>query len=192
MYKSTIVALLATTAVSAKSIRPSNGIPADSEAGHKLMSKARMLDQNNNQNYDDGDVTWMYKYSIKYLGCHSLLQVREDGGGEDESNLYTMNLVKFALCDDSVTCKQCGKGVAQYVVNMNDFVDAYTEMKLDAQEQACENVRENCYCDNANDDQVCENQCYTDAGMDYCVQYDGQEEFNAQEYLECRGTYPSW
>lgn len=56
---------------------------------------------------------------------------------------------------------------------------------MEAQEWACENVRENCYCDNANDDEVCENQCYVTAGLDYCIEYEGQEAFEVQEYLEC-------
>ena len=46
-------------------------------------------------------------------------------------------------------------------------------------------IRENCYCDNANDDEVCENQCYTDAGMEDCIEYEGGEEFQIQEYIEC-------
>jgi hypothetical protein len=148
------------------------------------MSQARALDQN------EDDTTWMVGYSIKYLGCSSLLQVRgEDGGGGDdgESNLFTMNMVKFGLCPSDKSCSSCGQGKAQYVVNMEAFVNAYTEMKMDAQEQACENIRENCYCDDVDDDDACENQCYVNAGLSNCIDYDGDEEFNAQEYLECQG-----
>ena len=182
LFKSTILALLV-GAASAKTLRPNNGIPADSKAGHKLMSKARVLDED-----EEADFTWMAGYSIKYLGCTSIVQVREEGGEEDESNLYTMNLVKFTLCDSSVSCNKCKGSAAEYVVNMNDFVDAYTETKMNAQEQACEYARESCDCENANDDEYCEYQCYTNLGMDYCIQVDGDEEFNAQEYLECKGT----
>jgi len=39
-------------------------------------------------------------------------------------------------------------------------------------------VRENCYYDD-------ENQCYEEAGLDYCIEYEGQEEFEVQRYLEC-------
>jgi len=66
-----------------------------------------------------------------------------------------------------------------------DFIDAYTEMKMEEKERQCEYVRENCYCDNANDDEVCENQCYAEKGMDYCIEYEGEEEFEIQRYLEC-------
>ena len=131
-------------------------------------------------------MTWMAGYSIKYLGCSSIVQIREEGGGEEgESNLYTMNLVKIGLCDSSKSCSSCGNGKAQYVVPMADFIDAYTESKMNAQEQACENVRENCYCDDVDDDEACEQQCYQSAGMSQCIQYEGEEEFQVQEYLDC-------
>jgi len=176
MFKSTVVVLLA---ASASAMTPDSSIPANSAAGKKLLNKARALDQNRD------DSSWMAGYSIKYMGCSSLIQVREEEGGDDESNLYTMNMVKFGLCSSSESCGSCGKGKAQYVVAMNDFIDAYTEMQMNAQEQACENIRENCYCDDANDDDACEAQCYTNAGMDDCIEYEGQEEFEIQEYLEC-------
>lgn len=181
LFKSTTLALLAASCVSAMS--PNAGIPADSKAGRNLLSQARMLDQQ-----DEDDMTWMTGYSIKYLGCSALVQVREEGGNaeEGESNLYTMNLVKFALCPSTSSCSSCGNGKAQYVVNMETFVNAYTEMQMNAQEQACENIRENCDCDNANDEDACQNQCYYNMGMDSCVEMDGDEEFDAQEYLECK------
>jgi len=56
---------------------------------------------------------------------------------------------------------------------------------LAEQEYACEYVRENCYCDDANDDDVCEATCYTNAGLDYCVDYEGEDDFEIQRYLEC-------
>ncbi|KAL3944740.1 MAG: hypothetical protein SGBAC_001159 [Bacillariaceae sp.] len=176
MFKSTVIVLLA---ASASAMTPDSSIPADSAAGRKLLNKARALDQNRD------DSSWMAGYSIKYMGCSSLIQVRDEAGGEDESNLYTMNMVKFGLCSASESCGSCGKGKAQYVVNMNEFIDAYTEMQMNAQEQACENVRENCYCDDANDDEACESSCYASANMDYCEDYEGGDEFEIQEYLEC-------
>jgi len=180
LFKSTIVALIA----SASALRPNNGIPVESKQGMKLMSQARELDQNGDQ--DDDDMSWIAGYSIKYLGCSALLQVREDGG-EDEANLYIMNLAKFALCPSGTACSSCGNGSAQYAVSMDVFVDAYTEMAMSAQETACENIRENCNCeDDANDDEACENQCYTNMGMEACIEYEGDEEFEIQEYLECQ------
>jgi hypothetical protein len=159
-------------------------IPGDSKIGRKLMEKARLLEQNQN------DGSWLAGFSIKYDSCASLVQVRAEGDNKDgDGMLYTQNLVKFTACPGSSDgCAGCGSGAATYVVNMMDFLDAYTEMKLEEQEYACEMIREYCYCDNANDDQVCENQCYTDAGMDVCIDYEGGDDFEIQRYLECAGT----
>jgi hypothetical protein len=126
-----------------------------------------------------------------------LVQVKGDaqgqGGGQNQNNndnsfLYTQNLVKFALCSKDVACGSCGNGVAQYVVNMNDFVDAWTESKMQADQQACEAIRENCNCQNANDDEVCEAQCYSTWGMDYCTEYAQNQDFEIQRFMECGGA----
>ena len=41
----------------------------------------------------------------------------------------------------------CGNGV-DYVIDMNLFVEAFIESKLEAQEQRCQQVLENCYDNN--------------------------------------------
>lgn len=189
LFKSAVFASLV---ASASAFVPHDGIPVDSAIGQRLMSKARALEQGNDQ-------TWLAGYSIKYLGCSALIQVNgEAQGGNQNQNqnqalLYTQNLVKFGLCSKDVACSSCGSGVAQYVVSMNDFVDAWTESKMEAEKQACEAVRENCYCENANDDQVCEAACYTALGMDYCVEYAEDEDFEIQRFMECGGrSYICW
>jgi len=158
-------------------------IPTESKIGKRLLSKARRLENNNN----DQEADWLAGYSITYTSCSSLIQVREEGGDEEGGILYTQNLVKFVICSGNASgsCDQCGDGIAQYVVNMMEFVEAYTEMKLEQQEYACEMIAEYCYCDNANDEDVCENQCYVDAGMDACIEYDDGDDFEIQQYLEC-------
>ena len=170
MFRLASLALLAASAF-AKSI------PANSKVGQKIMSKARKLNDNG-----DREVEFIAQYYIKYMGCADITQIQQEGGG-DEGMLYTQHLVKFALCAEG-----CGTCYGQYVVDMLEFVDSYTEAKLDEKEYKCEMIRENCYCDNANDDEVCENQCYQNAGMSECIEYEGQEEFEVQRYLECAGT----
>lgn len=181
MFKAALFALLA-SAASANFV-PKGDVAADSAFGQKLLSKATVVEHARHLD-QERDVTFIAKYSIRYLGCSSLVQVREEGGG-DEGLLYTQNLVRFALCPSS-SCSSCSGG-GEYVVSMMEFVDSYTEFKLTEKEYACEMIRENCYCDNANDDDVCENQCYTNQGMPECIEYEGQEEFEIQGYLECEG-----
>ena len=59
------------------------------------------------------------------------------------------------------------------------------DYKKEIMEQACKNVPENYACnDNAVDDQICENQCYVDAGLDNCVEEAGQEEFKFEQFMD--------
>ena len=184
LFRSTILALIAVYA-SAESMIPDFSIPTTSNAGKRLLSKARKLE---NANQDQDDASWMSGYSIKYDSCTSLIQVREDANGDaEEGILYAQNLVKFVVCKGNSGCGGCGSGAAQYVVNMRDFVETYTQMKQEMQEQACETVKESCYCENANDEDNCEYQCYKDAGMSECMQYEGDEEEDANALMECAG-----
>jgi hypothetical protein len=185
MFRATVIALVASL-VSAKSFTPSSDIAADSKLGSSLLSKATVVkDARHLEN--DNDVSFIASYKLKYLGCNSLAAMGQEGG-DNGSMLYTQNLVRFALCPDS--CSSCTNG-GEYVVNMMEFVDSYTEAKLDEQEYACEMVRESCYCDDTDDEDACEANCYTAANMDECYEYEGNdengEEFEIQRYLECSG-----
>jgi len=184
LFRSTILALIA-VAASADTMIPDFSIPTSSNAGKRLLNAARRLENANQQ--QDQEADWLSGYSIKYDSCSSLIQVREDANGNaEEGILYTQNLIKFVVCPGSSSgCSGCGSGVAQYVVGMQEFIETYTQMKQEAAEQACEMVREYCYCENANDDEACENQCYKDAGMSDCIQYEGQEQQDVAALMEC-------
>jgi hypothetical protein len=184
--RSILLAFLAAVA-SAKTIVPDFEVSADSKLGQRLLSSARALENN------DRDWTFVAKYSIKYTGCVSLVSLSQEGNNNNNNGggvLQTQNLAKFSLCPTDGECGSC-KGGADYVINMMEFVDAWTEAKMTAEEYACEQIRENCYCNNMyNDDQACENYCYTQAEMTSCIEVDdGQEEFELQRYLECAGKW---
>lgn len=180
------LAYFAASASATKIFEPSGDVPLDSPLGRKLMAKATVVEPARHLNNNNEQYSFLYKYSIKYLSCSSLVQV--SGEGNDEQGiLYTQQLVKFALCPAD-SCGSCSGG-GEYVVNMYDFVNAYTEARLTAEEQACETVRENCNCQYANDDSACEASCYYQAGLDSCIQYDGQDDFEIQRYLECGGKF---
>ena len=74
---------------------------------------------------------------------------------------------------------------------MFEFLDSYTESTLQEQEWKCESYRENVceyQCQN-NNNEYCQNNCFSNAGMNECVENEnGQEEFEVQRYLECQGT----
>jgi hypothetical protein len=190
LFRSALVALL-TAFVSAGKMDTSGSIPVTSNMGQELLVKATVIEEarhlNNNNN---ADYSWMATYSIRYNGCTDLVQIAGNGqGGNNKDNenqlLYTQHLVRFSICP-SDTCSSGCAGGGIYVVGLNDFVDLYTEFKLNAFQMQCETVRENCYCDDANDDDVCEAACYNAAGLSGCIEEEG-DDFEIQRYLECQG-----
>ena len=130
------------------------------------------------------DASFLASYYIKYLGCSTTLNYDQEGNGGDGNPMVQSNLVKFSLCPDS--CSSCSNG-GLYVVGMEVFIMAYNEMKMDEKEYKCEMQREACEYNQQcqGDDQGCEYQCFTNAGMEECIEYEGQEEFELDRYLEC-------
>eukprot|EP00591_Stephanopyxis_turris_P012589 CAMPEP_0195508992 /NCGR_PEP_ID=MMETSP0794_2-20130614/2054_1 /TAXON_ID=515487 /ORGANISM="Stephanopyxis turris, Strain CCMP 815" /LENGTH=379 /DNA_ID=CAMNT_0040636097 /DNA_START=37 /DNA_END=1176 /DNA_ORIENTATION=- len=172
------------SAVPAFARKQSNGIAANSRTGSNILSKARALGNDDNE---EVDVSWVADYSIVFHSCHTTVQYGR-GDEEDGNGMETQNLAHFRLCP-SDSCSTTCSGGGDYVVELNEFVDAYTESKMEAQEYACEETRENCNCENddAMDDEACEKQCYTDAGQEYCIENDDDgDEFDIQEYMDCK------
>jgi hypothetical protein len=55
-----------------------SGLAADSELGMKVLSKARRVDEQNDEaeEQEGVDITWVSGYSLKFQGCHEVQQVR--------------------------------------------------------------------------------------------------------------------
>lgn len=145
---------------------------------------ARFLDNN----YRQSD--WMYDYTIQFRGCHTLPIYDEEAANRNNENggsraISKQQLVRFRVCKKDRCNRSC---YGDYITEMREFVNGYTESKMEAEAQKCENVLENCNCQYANDDESCENQCYIDAGLSNCIEVEDQyeEEFEIQRYLECR------
>jgi len=154
----------------------------DSSLGRELLSRTRNVEQE-----EEVDYSWIMDYSMKFTSCHTITQYGAVDGDEADGNggTWKQTLVEYRLCSSD----ECGYGCkgGEYLVNMIDFVDLYTEARLTAEELACETTRENCYCDDVDDEDGCQAQCYVDAELDYCVEGDDDAEaFNIQEYLECQ------
>jgi len=162
-------------------------IPADSEIGTNVLSKARRLDE-------EVDITWVAGYDIKFNGCHTVAQWNNDeDDGEDDVRVQTKRLVRFRLCpagycsDDSAY--GCKEGYGDYVVDMDTFVESFLENKQEYLNQKCETFVENggCYCEDNGDDQFdeeqCMNTCYSSNGMNYCIE--DEDELNVNEYAAC-------
>jgi len=183
-----------------KDITPSGSIKAESKMGRSLLSQARKLDENNND--EEFEFTWVAGYSLKFQGCHHISQWNEEADGEDEPFIQTKRLVRFRLCpSDTCTYEDaggCDEGYGDYIIDMNIFLEAYWNDKL----EYCEIfVQTDCDCndddkdDNFNEE-YCEYDCFMDNKMDWCVDenpYDNgndnnndeYEEMEPEQYMEC-------
>lgn len=110
----------------------------------------------------EDDMSWMNGYSVMYENC-----------------FHTDNVATFRLCPEDDKCQAGCEGGGEYVVDLNFFIDAFSEAQMGAHEYKCEMARENCDYD---DDGL----CYSEAGMDDCVDRNADENgFNMQEWMEC-------
>lgn len=186
-----LVAILATAATASE-------LRADSTVGRALLKSATVVEEaralQNNYNYNgqqnqnqERDASFLANYHIKYLGCSSTISYDQEGNGGDENPLILSNLVKFTLCQ---SCGSCSGG-GQYVVGMQEFIQAYNEMQMNEQEYRCEMAREASQYVQCNyqDDQACQNEYFMNNGLSECIQYEGQEAFELDRYLECGREY---
>ena len=188
-------------ASAAKDITP-GAIKANSKLGKRVLSHARRLDQENNQNQQNNneeiDFGWVADYSIKFQGCHHISQWNEEADGEEDPFIQTKRLVRFRLCPTE-TCTYedaggCDDAYGDYIIDMNIFLESYWQDKL----ENCEvYAQQTCNCQNANNEEYCEYDCLMDAGMEYCVeenpyeqgnqnqQQDDYEEIEIEQAMEC-------
>jgi len=204
---------LALTSVSAKTFKRrslskkaiantqmSGDIKATSKLGQDIISKARKL--NDAEANEDFEPIWVADYSIKFQGCHHISQWNEEADGEEDVKVQTKRLVRFRLCPtDSCTTDSgsgCSSSYGEYVIDMNMYLEAYMQSVQAYWEYECEKlVDENgdCACENANDDEKCQWDCFVEKGVEeYCADdnpYDDDEnqaeqlEFELEQYMEC-------
>lgn len=180
---------------------PSASISATSAIGQNILSKARRLEQNNN---NEVDYTWVANMSLKFQGCYHTQQWNDEANGENDVRISTAKLVRFRLCPTS-SCTigdaaGCSSGYGDYVIDMETYLAAYLEAVQQDQEYNCKYEAEygDCLCDkdgqgdDFNED-ICKYECYMGKGMEYCIdknpyEEEGQkkEEWNIREYAECK------
>jgi len=201
--KLTLTVLAAALGLSAaKNVTPKSAISATSTVGQKVMSKARRLEQNENEEID---YTWVANMSLKFQGCYHTQSWNDEADGEEDIRISTQRLVRFRLCP-SDTCSMesaagCKEGYGDYVIGMEQYLEAYFEAIEQDQEYNCEYEKEygDCACDGENqgddfDEEICEYDCYMGKGMEYCVdrnpyeddEQEKDEEMEIREFAECR------
>jgi len=184
-------------AVAAVKVIPGNSeFKADSALGMKLLSQARHLEQDGEE-----EVSWVAGYSLKFQGCHFVQQWNADADGDEDVKVEKKRLIRFRLCPTSSCTAEkaggCGEGYGDYVLDLNTYIQAYYEMSQKQAEYDCENYLDNqCACNDDDgqaddfDEEICEYDCFNNAGMEQCIdknpyEDDEEEKFNAEKYLEC-------
>lgn len=195
-FSSSLIFAQLATAAAVKVIPGNAEFKANSALGMKLLSQARNLEQDAEE-----EVSWVAGYSLKFQGCHYVQQWNADAEDDEDVKVEKKRLIRFRLCPtDSCTASNaggCRNGYGDYVLDLETYINAYYEMTEKATEMKCENFMENqCNCDDDDgkgddfDRDTCEYDCYMAAGMSECVdknpyEDDEGEKFEVKEYLEC-------
>jgi len=192
---------LATAKKASKTIVPKSSIAATSKIGAKVMSKARRLENDENEEID---YTWVADMSLKFQGCYHTQQWNGEADGDEDVRISTQRLVRFRLCPTSECSMEsaggCSSGYGDYLIGMEEYLEAYFESVEQDQEYNCEYEKEygDCLCEDNGDDgfdeEICEYDCYMSKGMEYCVdrnpynddEEEEEQEMELREMAECR------
>jgi hypothetical protein len=103
---------------------------AVSPATRNVMSKARKLEDANNEEEEQEEFGFLGDYQLKMVSCKAGEQIRDPETGE-----YDYNAVVFRMCPkddcDADRLTGCYEGHGDYVVGLKTFVQAYFEDQRD-------------------------------------------------------------
>jgi len=178
-----------------------DGLSSDSTMGRQLLSQARRVEDGNNNQYPQNDMSWVGGFSIKFTGCHTVTQWineqnnnnNDDGNQADGNNaaydptngkIESVQLVRFRLCPRDSCFDHfgvgCSKHYGEYVVGLETFLQAYVAYEKEASETGCEAYRQTCYnkCDQSNK-AMCWYNCYKGYGINsaMCNNYDANGQY---------------
>lgn len=149
-----------------------SSITVDSPLGNALFRKARNL---------ESSYQWMTDYSIKFTTCHTIPEYGIDENGD--GYLYKQKLAEFKLCSTDKCSSTCNGG--DYLVPLDDAVESYAKQMIIDRAYSCTQVKYDCGCENNEEDEQdgedeqdegqCEENCYLNAGMDYCIEQDSED-----------------
>jgi len=175
------LAFLSAVMASAEEITPKASISASSPMGQRLLSEARLL--NNDQNAEV-DYTWVANMDLKYQGCYHTQTWNSDANEDEDVKVSTQRLVRFRLCPSgscsATNAAGCDAGYGDYVIGMETYLASYMEIVHKDQEYNCK--YEETYGDVVNcEDDYCKYDTYLAKGMEYCVDRNPYEEDNGNK-----------
>jgi len=149
----------------------------------------------NDENYIP-DITG---YSVKFEMCQFVKAYDDDMADDEESGtvLATKHFVIFRLCPTGSS--SCNSNYGEYIVSMEEYLEAYVGYVQEQQENWCQACDENCE-DQQNQDQdggrqlddANANNNYDCSCVDTCYKIENMEEngyVDATDYLECQAIY---
>jgi len=183
--------------INTKQVANKSSIKATSTVGQKVISRARRVEQDENEEID---YTWVANMSLKFQGCYHTQQWNEEANDEEDVRISTQRLVRFRLCpSDSCSMENaagCKEGYGDYIIGMEEYLEAYFEAIEQDQEYNCEYEKtygDCANCENSDDEEICEYDCYMAKGMEYCVDNnpynddeEEEEEMELREMAECQ------
>jgi len=98
------------------------------KATAKLLRTARKLDENAEEEDENAYLT---KYNLKFVGCDSSTQMVDQEDGEVKYGAAMLRLCPSDDSCDSGSVGGCKEGYGDFVVSIEDFVDAYFEDQAD-------------------------------------------------------------
>jgi len=161
-------------------------------------SQFRRLDQNGNQ----VDIS---NYSLKFQKCQ-FVKAYDDELAENEDArtvLATKHFVVFRLCPSN-SCGSCNYGYGEYLVDMEEYLEATIEYAKDKQEEKCDQCEEECdgyYENQGNGNEQNEGENNEEGGgrrlssskcnecIDTCEKIENMEEngyIDATDFVECQ------
>ncbi|KAL3816567.1 hypothetical protein ACHAXA_003807 [Cyclostephanos tholiformis] len=179
-----VLASLFAAVASAVDVIPQSSISASSPLGQRLLSEARLLENNQNQ----VDYTWVANMDLKYQGCYHTQVWNGDANENEDVKVSTQRLVRFRLCQ-SGTCSAtnaagCDGSYGDYVIGMETYLASYMEIIQKDHEYNCkyeEQYGEVAACENADNKDYCKYDTYMAKGMEYCIDRNPYEEDNGNK-----------
>lgn len=152
-----------------------NQFHADSKASSDLIAKSKADGRGLEDEFEE---TIIAKHSVIYTGCTNTTSWA-DGA------YSVVPLVRYTLCPtDSCSAGSCSSSsYGEYVVDIETFLDSYLEAQLEATQYKCEQMREQCGCDE--DNNYCLYYCYKnyDDDLDWVSCFNQQDE--RARWAEC-------
>ena len=131
----------------ATSLRSSSSSPQKQRLLANLLSKARRLDQGNDDQAAQEEGEWdnfgfaVQDYSVKYTGCSAIKTYSDEEAKDGQDVLESKRFVVFRLCP-SDSCNQystegCSEDYGEYVLEMGDYLEAMTTYQEEKVQNFC-------------------------------------------------------